>query len=83
MYQDEHAIAKINGDTDSMTNSKIDNRSKTSDKNSQNKTNKTIHFGVTARNVVNLATQQKECRNNLTTASQDQIPNGPTNIQTT
>ena len=62
VYHDEHTVAEIDEITDSTANAKIGKPSMASDKDPQNKTNKTIHFELPARNMVNLATQEKNAR---------------------
>ena len=64
-----------------IQNTKKDSRSKTPDKESENKTNKNYTFGGNCWKCGEFGHSAKECQNNLTTAHQDQTHNSPTNIQ--
>ena len=83
VYHDQHAIVEINEITDSTTNANIINRSKTLDKDPQDKTNKNYTFWGNSWKYGKFGHSAKECQNNLIMTNQDQSHNGPTNIQTT
>ena len=83
VYHDEHPVAEINEITDSTTNAKIGNRSKTSDKDPQKETNKNYTFLGNCWKCGEFGHSAKEFQNNLTMTNQYQTHNDPTNIQTT
>ena len=82
MYHEKQAITESIEVTDSTTNIKISNRSKTQDKDLQNKNYKNYTFWGNCWKCGKFGNSLKECQNNLTMANQDQTHNGPTNIQT-
>ena len=62
VYNDDHAIAEINYITDTLTSINMGNKSKTPDKDLQNKTKKVTSSVETVGNIVSLATQQKNVK---------------------
>ena len=72
VYNDELPITEMNQITDTLTNTKIVNRSKTTGKDLQNKTNKSYIFWGNCWKCDKLGHSAKECHNNSVTANQDQ-----------